>query len=68
MINDWANSVFCLELFIACDIADLWPWDSHVQFSTDGHTGDLLVMSTEDLHWPGRQTAGEAILKDKKNK
>ncbi|TNN78345.1 hypothetical protein EYF80_011329 [Liparis tanakae] len=30
--------------------------------------GDLLVMSTEDLHWPGRQTAGEATLEDNKNK
>lgn len=49
-------------------ISDLWSWDSHVQFSADGHTGYLLVMPTENLYWPGRQAAGETTLNDKKEK
>lgn len=44
----------------------LWPWDSHVQFSADGHAGDLLIMPTEKLHWPRRQAAGEATLEGNK--
>lgn len=44
----------------------LWPWDSHVQFSADGHTGDLLIMPTEKLHRSGRQAAGEATLEGNK--
>ena len=60
----WSVTLMLFE----CNMSDLWPWDSHVHFRADGHTGDLLVVSAENLHRPRRQAAGETTLKDKRRR
>ena len=64
LIGQYVHLVSSFKQFTARVISDLWPWDGHVQFSADGHTGDLLVVPAEDLHRSRRQAAGEATLKD----
>jgi len=67
--KSWRWHTFIYSVFeLKSNRSDLWSWESHVQFSADGYTGNFLVMSTENLHRPGRQTAGESTLWDKKKK